>query len=477
MLEFLANKKIYYFLVFLLCIISRLATSVYYIEDIDSLRFALSIYEYDLAKIQPHFPGYPVFCFIVKGIYFFTNSLSQSFSIIGGFSVFIIILYCSKIFSTTLNSSLGVFLSSIIFFNPLIWLMSNRYMPDLFGLAIACMIICLLIRYDNSESSAYTGFFLSGLLIGIRLSYFPIVFFVLANSIFQKKFSIKYLVLCFVLGIIIWLMPLMYITGIDDLILIAKDHTVGHFYDYGGSIVTDGNLFLRFTKIFESIWSDGLGGYWQGRSLNTIIISFQIISLIIIGLREMIKNIRFEKSLLIILISTFIYIVWIYFSQNVIYKSRHILPVLPFIFLILNFGYEYLLSKNRRFARVSFVIFLLFLSQITFKLTNQHMSETAISKVKNYIEKSTGNKTIISTPLVNFYLKSHKIEAEYIDATNEEKIDELKSSIKSSRMFMIGNFHEALDNIFIIDEDSTFYHNPYMNRAWASIETYNIQKK
>ena len=151
--------------------------------------------------------------------------------------------------------------------------------------------------------------------------------------------------------------------------------------------------------------------------------------------------------------------------------------MLPFIFLILNFGYEYLLSKNRRFARVSFVIFLLFLSQITFKLTNQHMSQTAISKVKNYIEKSTGNKTIISTPLVNFYLKSHKIEAEYIDATNEEKIDELKSSIKSSRMFMIGNFHEVLDNIFIIDEDSTFYHNPYMNRAWASIETYNIQKK
>ena len=71
----------------------------------------------------------------------------------------------------------------------------------------------------------------------------------------------------------------MYITGIDVLILIAKDHTVGHFYDYGGSIVTDGNLFLRFTKIFESIWSDGLGGYWQGRSLNTTIISFQMISL------------------------------------------------------------------------------------------------------------------------------------------------------------------------------------------------------
>ena len=105
------------------------------------------------------------------------------------------------------------------------------------------------------------------------------------------------------------------------------------------------------------------------------------------------------------------------------------------------------------------------------------MSQTAISKVKNYIEMSTGNKTIISTPLVNFYLKSHKVEAEYIDATNGEKIDDLKSSLKSSRMFMIGNFHETLDDNFIINEDSIFYHNPYMNRTWASIETYNIQRK
>ena len=104
-----------------------------------------------------------------------------------------------------------------------------------------------------------------------------------------------------------------------------------------------------------------------------------------------------------------------------LYIRVFILPVLPFIFLIHNFGYEYLLSKNRRIARLNFVIFFLFLSQITFKLTNQHMSQTTISKVKNYIEMSTGNKTIISTPLVNFYLKSHKVEAEYIDATNGEK--------------------------------------------------------
>ena len=150
---------------------------------------------------------------------------------------------------------------------------------------------------------------------------------------------------------------------------------------------------MRFTKIFESIWSDGLGGYWQGRSLNTIIISFQIISLIIIGLREMIKNIRFEKSLLIILISTFIYIVWIYFSQNVIYKSRHILPVLPFIFLILNFGYEYLLSKNHGASTCSNLSSTLALKNITEKYGGKYFS-SAVGEI-NVVQVMKEKKCLI----------------------------------------------------------------------------------
>ena len=38
-------------------------STIYYIEDLDSLRFALSMIDYDVAKLQPHFPAYPVFLF------------------------------------------------------------------------------------------------------------------------------------------------------------------------------------------------------------------------------------------------------------------------------------------------------------------------------------------------------------------------------------------------------------------------------
>ena len=60
------NKSQALTLLFATCVVTRIASSIYYIEDADSLRFALGILDYDVVKYQPHFPGYPVYCFLVK---------------------------------------------------------------------------------------------------------------------------------------------------------------------------------------------------------------------------------------------------------------------------------------------------------------------------------------------------------------------------------------------------------------------------
>ena len=59
----------------ILCLGSRLLSAVYYIEDLDSLRFALGVVDYDVPRLQPHFPAYPVFCFLAKGIYALTAAM------------------------------------------------------------------------------------------------------------------------------------------------------------------------------------------------------------------------------------------------------------------------------------------------------------------------------------------------------------------------------------------------------------------
>ena len=196
-----------------------------------------------------------------------------------------------------------------------------------------------------------------------------------------------------------------------------------------------------------------------------------------IGLFETIKNIKFEKSLKLIFLCTLLYLLWIFLFQNIIYKSRHILPILLFIFLILNHGYEYFLEKNKSIAKISLFVFIIFLSQLTFRLNYQHKNFTAIAKLKNYIEGNSNISTVLSTPLINNYLKSNRIKKNFVNLTEINEVENFIKSEQKSSSLMIGSFQNVLDNEFDFTKDSVFYHNPYMNRSWAVIETFQIMRK
>ena len=77
----------------------------------------------------------------------------------------------------------------------------------------------------------------------------------------------------FVFGIFIWLTPLILLTGINDFFGIAWNQTNGHFNDFGGTIISNNNFTDRGIHFFRSIWADGMGGYSQGRTIFSLMIS------------------------------------------------------------------------------------------------------------------------------------------------------------------------------------------------------------
>ena len=101
-----------------------------------------------------------------------------------------------------IDSKVGMFVVFIIFFNPLFWLMSNRYMPDLMGLALLTIILYQLIRRSDNLRSLYIGYFLSGLLAGTRLSYLPILIIPFFNQLIKNKNRLK-LISSFGLGVFV----------------------------------------------------------------------------------------------------------------------------------------------------------------------------------------------------------------------------------------------------------------------------------
>ena len=458
-------------ILFAICVLSRAITSIYYIEDIDSLRFALGIQDYSIINLQPHFPGYPIFIFFAKIVFFFSNSLGITFSIMGGISIFIIIHFTCKLARIELNSPAGLFCSAIIFFNPLLWILSNRYMPDTFGAAIMVAALYFLILHNNFNHKLMVGTFLIGILAGTRLSYLPALIVPVAFAIYKSK-TRKNLLYSFVLGNIIWLLPLVWVTGWNDLIIAASKQTIGHFTDFGGTSITENNWSLRLKNFSSSIWADGFGGYLAGRHWLTIILSTLFAFILMLSVNTIIKDFQSNDVTKLLFYSLIVYSIWILFFQNVIYKSRHVIPIIIVLlyFLAVGKGTSFWENRTSYFFSLLYIMTLVFVS-IT--LVNQHRSPSAISKLKDNLISIDSNDKIVCIPLVKYYLETHGINANYIDINSIDK-NNIPNNLDDA--IIIGNHPDLFNDTFQVISDSSYYHNPYVNRMWPEIHTFRLSK-
>ena len=227
--------------------------------------------------------------------------------------------------------------------------------------------------------------------------------------------------------------------------------------------------------IIRSIWSDGLGGYWIGRSWQTLILSLPMIYIFSSGLKEL-KIQKNKNSISIYISFGIVYAIWIFFFQNVLHKSRHILPLLVPLFVILHSGLLFITKKKNILNTILFIIFFTFTINITTTLILQHKKSNAISSVKNAILKKGFQFPIASTPLINYYLQQHGLENDFLDIESDEDIHAIKLS-GDREIFLIGNFKKQFSSDYYIISDSTYYHNPYVNRMWSEINTYFLEKK
>ena len=458
-------------ILFTICVLSRAITSIYYIEDIDSLRFALGIQDYSIINLQPHFPGYPIFIFFAKIVFFFSNSLGITFSIMGGISIFIIIHFTCRLAKIELNSPAGLFCSAMIFFNPLLWILSNRYMPDIFGAAIMVAALYFLILHNDYNYKLMVGTFLIGILAGTRLSYLPALIVPVALSIYNLKIR-KNLIYSLVLGIMVWLLPLVWVTGWNDLIIAASKQTIGHFTEFGGTSITENDWSLRLKFFFSSIWADGFGGYLAGRHWLTIILSTLFAFILMLSANTIIKDFQNNEVTKLLFYSLIVYSIWILLFQNVIHKSRHVIPIVIVLLYFLAVSTSILILKNR----TAYIVSSLYLTTLVFVsiiLVIQHKSPSAISKLKNNLIKMDSNETIVSIPLVKYYLETHGINANYIDVNSLDKNNIPDTLIDA---IIIGNHTELFNDSFQVIPDSSYYHNPYVNRMWPEIHTFRLSK-
>ncbi|MGE3801336.1 MAG: hypothetical protein AB7H80_09970 [Candidatus Kapaibacterium sp.] len=443
------------------CIASRLVTSLWYVADPDSLRFALGAIDYNVVSMQPHFPGYPVFMGIVTLFTFVTGSYGVAFALVGGLSTFAMITAALKFCNTTLSRPEGVLLAALFFFNPMLWIMGNRYMPDLMGGAILLWILALTIRNDHApRHHLFIGIFLVGLLAGVRLSYLPFALLPLLIAITRTRREFTSFGIL-ILSAALWLIPMIIDTGWDNLLVAANAQTSGHFEEFGGTIFNVPDIESRRIAVVKGVVADGLGGYWDQRGRITIFITLGFLLLMGRGAWWMFG--RETDGLVITIIAGSIYIIWILLYQNVVFQPRHVLPLIP-IALTLAWGGGVELMKSGVVGRLLVSLFLLCYGATGALLSLQQTTPTAIAQVADYLKNDTEDQVILSSQLINFYLKSSGIKGNFIDA--EHILPDQKSLLERD-VTMIGWYESILNRK--PRQTKSFHHNPYVNSIWAEI--------
>jgi len=465
-------------LLVVVCVGSRMVTTITYIEDPDSLRFALSVADaYDIAAFQPHFPGYPVFWAAVKPLYVLLGSFSTAFSVVGGLATAGLIGALLALWQQPLRSAHGLALAGAVLLNPLLWLMANRYMPDLLGAAcaLAALAACLRAgigaaeRFD--ERAALLGVVLAGLLAGLRLSYVPLVVLPVLLVLWRSAARGR-LVLAGGASVAVWLVPMIVDTGWGTLVGAAWTQTTGHFTEFGGTVQTESDFGRRTAGFVRGLWADGLAAWWPGRHPLTVAVSAGVLGLGAAGAWRLAERISWRhRTVWIGVASVLVYAVWIFFFQNVIHKSRHVLPLIPLLLIPLAAG----AAAGWRHAggwRALVVGAAVAYGSVTLVLVNQHRAPSAIAQAKTFVARQAEQATptrVVSVPLVNTYLSAQDVEAHYVSVEDSSAVRRVRAA-STGQTIVVGTYAALLDRP--PTRVRRFYHNPFVNRMWPEVAVF-----
>lgn len=320
----------------------------------DDVDFALGLGEYDLSRMQPHFPGYPVYLFLAMGVARFISNpfLALSvFSVIAAactvFPLYFVVKRCS-------NEAMAKWVALAWAVNPLVFVLGTQPMSDSFGNFLAISLVATTLSVIDNEVEErkralllLASGILLGLLYGVRISYLPFgAVFLWAVIVYVRQTrkladGLYSIIACGMVNLL-WLYGLILNVGsASGFWKLATAFTDGHFSDWGGTYA-GGSVLERLGYWYQRQWfAAGIGTPWNEQNgwFNYFLLIFSIMGIIgfVVTLQRKRKaRYGMRRDVIILLLMWIIpYGLWAFFAQNVD-KPRHIFPlIIPFLWMIL----------------------------------------------------------------------------------------------------------------------------------------------
>jgi hypothetical protein len=206
------------------------------LEDIDSINFALGLRDFDVARHQPHPPGYPVYMALGKTAQAILQGAAPSAGLTRVESLALAIwspiagaaalIAAFSIFGFLSTPSMALGATALLAASPLFWLAGSRPMSDMPGLALALVAQALFLQGASGKRALVIGALVAGLAAGVRVQTACLTLPLFAFAVFQQRrggprWIATRPVAALALGGLAWAIPLIAVTGGVDEYLVA----------------------------------------------------------------------------------------------------------------------------------------------------------------------------------------------------------------------------------------------------------------
>lgn len=328
-----------------------------WLEDWDSVQFALALTDYSVVNHQPHPPGYPLFILIARFFNLFiqndTLTLTTLSALFATLSIVPLFLLAKKLF----NFQAAIISCLIFIVTPVGWVMSEVATTNMTGLFFEITLAYLAVKFLKNPTKALPLGFFAGFILGIRPTDLPVVISILAfltiNNLNPRY--IFFLFISFIGSIMLWLIPLIYITGVGEFIEAyskVADYIIWHDTLTGQQLTVKSYIRVRLSGFLLLI----------EQGFTTILALITFILLTHLTLRKA-RSVFTTPKYQLIYFWVVGYAMLLLFFYN-LELPQYTLPLLPPVALII--GYSASLLKNQLIKIV--IIFILLIQLISISL-------------------------------------------------------------------------------------------------------------
>ena len=189
------------------------------LEDLDSINFALGVRQFDVARHQPHPPGYPAFILIAKTVHAVVPSEASALALVsvaaGALGVLALAALFRRIDEPDTPLRWRVAPVAVAMTAPLYWFTAVRPLSDSSGLAAALALQALTLGAGSARGLAAAAFG-AGLAAGLRSQAVWLTVPLLALRAFRLVPNPKSLIPvagAFISGALLWFVPLIIVSG------------------------------------------------------------------------------------------------------------------------------------------------------------------------------------------------------------------------------------------------------------------------